>query len=222
MYRSKEIEKYNEYSLPQWSDKYYTYRGTISYGMHYIYNNSQPYFSITGVTHRLPKGSTRWEEDSCGCMSDLIREKAPHLARLLDFHLADQDGLPMYYLENGYYWYKEDLEVFKDYVRLSDDEQIPEIPKIELPVILNDNGTELDLPEKEQEKLREKAKKKFITDWLRTREEKLKQEFTSTMQQFEVEFITQKEIEDLKQREVMNARTKQFNSYLGATPVKKA
>jgi len=171
--------------------------------MHYILGNSQPYFSITAFTER--KGKNRhsevtWFKDSYGCLHDLIKEKAPHLAPLIQFHLCDQDGLPMYYLENGYYWYKEDLKVFRDYVRLSDDEQIPEVPKIELPVILNDNGTEYDLPEKEQEKIKEKTRKKFITDWLMTREEKLKQEFISTMQQFEVEFITQKEIDALKSK----------------------
>lgn len=199
MYRSKEIEKFKEYSLPRWSDEYYTYRGTVQYGMRYIYNNSQPYFSITGSTYCLPKdGKHYWEEDSCGCLHNLIREKAPHLAPLIDFHLADQDGLPMYYLENGYYWYKENLETFKTYVRLSDDETIPEVPKIELPTVIDDFGKEHDLPEKEQAKILESHRKKFITDWLRTREGKLKREFDETMAKFEVEYITQEEIETLK------------------------
>ena len=202
MYRSQQIEKYQTAQIPQWKEGNRTYRGEVTYGMYYLYGNSQPYFSITAFTERRGKnghGEVTWFEDSGGCLHDLIKKKAKHLAPLIQFHLCDQDGLPLYYLENGYYWYKEDLKVFKDYVRLSD-EQIPEVPKIKLPVILNDNGTEIDLPEKEQEKIKEKARKKFITNWLRTREEKLKQEFISTMQQFKVEFISQEEIEALKSK----------------------
>ncbi len=198
MYRSKEIEKNQEYSLPQWSGSYGKYQGTVSYGMHYIYGNSQPYFSITGDIYRLPKGSKNWQENSGGCLHDLIRKKAKHLAPLISFHLCGQDGLPMHYLENGYYWYKENLKTFKSYIRLAEGEIIPEVPKIELPVILNDNGTEIDLPEKEQGKIIEKARKKFITDWLRTRELKLKAEFEEVMKQFDVEFISQEEIDALK------------------------
>ncbi len=205
MYRSKstEIEKYNEYCPAQWSDKTHTYRAIFRYGMHYILGNSQPYFSITGSTWRQPKNilnKSRWDEDSCGCMHDLIQERASDLAPLTKFHLCDQDGLPMYYLQNGYYWYKENLETFKSYVRLANDEVIPEVPKIELPVVLNDNGTEIDLPEKEQAKIIESHRKKFITGWLKTREEKLKREFDETMARFQVEYITQKEIDAIKSK----------------------
>lgn len=202
MYKSKQIEKYQTYSLSQWKDEYYTYKGTVTYGMHYILGNSQPYFSITGSTERRRKngdGEVKWFEDSGGCIHDLIKEKAPHLAPLIPFHLSSQDGLPMYYLENGYYWFKENnLEVFKDYVRLSENEEIPEVPDIELPVVLNDNGTEIDLPEKEQKKIIEAGRKKFITDWLKMRIPKLKQEFDEAMSQFEVEYISSEEINTLK------------------------
>lgn len=198
MYKSTQIEKYQTYSLPQWKDEYYTYRGTVRYGMHYILGNSQPHFSITGETIRRDSQRGRWEEDSCGCIHDLIKEKAPHLAPLIEFHLADQDGLPMYYLESGYYWYKEDLETFKSYVRLFEDEVIPEVPEVELPVILSETGKELDLPEKEQEKIKEKFRKQFITNWLKTRIPRLKQEFDEVMREFEVEYISQEEIANLK------------------------
>lgn len=201
MYRSQQIEKYNEYSPLTWKEGNTTYRCKVTYGMQYIYGNSQPYFSITAFTERRGKnghGEIKWFEDSCGCLHDLIREKAPHLAPLIDFHLCDQDGLPMHYLENEYYWFKENLETFRSYVRLSDDEIIPEVPKIELPTVLDEFGKEHDLPEKEQEKLKEKARKKFITDWLRTREDKLKREFDETMKHFNVEYISQEEIEALK------------------------
>lgn len=200
MYKSKQIEKYQTYSLPQWKDDYYTYRGTVTYGMHYILGNSQPYFSITGETRSRDKKGGRWSEDSCGCLHDLIKKKARHLAPLIKFHLADQDGLPMYYLENGYYWYKENLETFKSYIRLSEDEVIPEVPEIELPVILSETGKEHDLPEKEQEKIKEKFRKQFIMDWLKTRIPKLKQEFDEVMKEFDVEYIRQEEIASLDLR----------------------
>lgn len=198
MYRSQQIEKYQTVIINPWRENGYDYKGVVQYGMHYIYGNSAPYFSITASTLRKNSKGGRWVEDSCRCLHDLIVKKKKSLASLIDFHLCDQNGLPMYYLESGYYHYQHDLETFKSYVRLADDEIIPEVPKIELPVTLNDNGTEIDLPEKQQQKIIESARKKFITDWLKTREPKLKQEFESTMKQFNVEFITKEEIDTLK------------------------
>ena len=220
MYHSKEITKYQTAIINPWQEDGYDYKGVVQYGMHYIYNNSSPYFSITASTLLFFRKGGRWVEDSCGCLHDLIVKKKKSLAPLITFHLCDQNGLPMYYLENGYYWYKENLATFKDYIRLADDEIIPEMPKIQLPGILNDNGTEIDLPDEEQEKIIESARKKFITDWLRTREDKLKREFEEVMRRFNVEFITDEEIEDLRKKEKMNERAKVFNSYLGATPTK--
>jgi hypothetical protein len=197
MYKSKQIEKYQVYRLGQWIEDGRTYKGEVTYGMHYILGNSQPYFSITGNTWRQAKNG-KWVEDSCGCLHDLIVKKRKSLAPLISFHLSDQNGLPMYYLENGYYWYKENLETFKSYIRLSEDEEIPLVPEIELPVILSDSGKELDLPEKEKEKIREKFRKQFICQWLKTREDKLRKEFDEVMEVFGVEYISQEEIEALK------------------------
>ena len=201
MYKSKQIEKYKTYSIPQWTEGKTTYRGKVTYGMHYILGNSQPYFSITAFTERKGRNGhseEKWFEDSGGCLHDLIKERAKYLAPLISFHLVDQDGLPMYYLENRYYWYKKDLATFRNYILLSDDEKIPEVPKVELPVILNDNGTELDLPEKEQKKITESVRKQVIIQWLRTREAKLKQDFDEAMTVFGVQYITKEEIEALK------------------------
>lgn len=193
----KEIKKYQTAQTAQWKNGKCNYKAIVTYGMHYLYGNISPHFFITTEVYcKNPKG--RWFLESCGCLHNRIREKAPHLNPLISFHLTDQNGLPMYYLENGYYWYKENLDTFKSYVRLSDDELIPEVPKVKVPVLLNDNGTEIDLPQKEQEKIIEKARKKFITDWLKTREGKLKQEFEEAMKQFSVEFITQAEIDTLR------------------------
>jgi hypothetical protein len=203
MYKPTQIEKYQTVSLSQWREGNRTYKGEVTYGMHYILGNSMPYFSITGSTwrertRRQCDNEIIWEEDSCGCLHDIIARRKKVLAPLIPFHLADQNGLPMYYLENGYYWYKENLETFKSYIRLSEDEEIPLVPEIELPVILSDSGKELDLPEKEKGKIREKFRKQFICQWLKTREDKLRKEFDEVMEVFGVEYISQEEIEALK------------------------
>ena len=112
----------------------------------------------------------------------------------------DYEGLVkygMHYLENGYYWYKENLETFKSYVRLSDDEQIPKVPEVELPIVLSETGKGLDLPEKQKDEIKEFAQKQFITQWLKTRESKLRQEFDEAMSVFGVEYISQKEIDQI-------------------------
>ncbi len=194
MYNPKEIKKYQTAQIDTWKEGSKTYKCIVQYGMHYIYGNSQPYFSITADTFRKSSKGGRWEEDGGGCQHNLIKSKLPELAELIPYHLSGQDGLPLYYLENGYYWYKNDLDVFKDYVRISMDESIPTVPEIELPVILNDNGTELDITKEEKEKIREKFRKQFITDWLNSRQSKLKQEFNAVMERFGVEYITQEEI----------------------------
>ena len=90
--------------------------------------------------------------------------------------------------------FRSNLKTFKSYIRLAEGEIIPEVPKVELPVVL----TEIDLPEKEQGKIIESARKEFITGWLRTREPKLKKEFEEAMMQFNVEFISQEEIDAIK------------------------
>ena len=197
MYRSEEITKYQTASIPQWGEWCFDYEGTVQYGMHYILGNSQPYFSITAsiLLKSSKSDRDRWSAYAGGCQHNLIREKVPHLEPLIRFHLCDQDGLPMYYLENGYYWYKENIEIFKSYVRLSEDETIPEVPKIELPTALSES---IVISEKEQKKIIETHSKKFITDWLRTRKERLKREFDETMAKFGIEYITQEEIDALK------------------------
>ena len=191
------INKKKIAQIPQWTEDGYDYKGVVEYGMHYLEGNSLPYFSITASTWCKSSKGRVWREDSCGCLHDLIAKRKKLLATLIPFHLSDQNGLPMHYLENGYYWYKKNLETFKSYVRLSDKEQIPEVPKIELPIALSTTGKELDLPEKQKERFIEYTQKQFITQWLKTREDKLKQEFDEVMTVFGVEYITKKEIDQL-------------------------
>lgn len=47
-------------------------------------------------------GKRRWL-GACGCLHDEIREHAPELAHLIDWHLVSSDG-PMHYVANTIYW----------------------------------------------------------------------------------------------------------------------
>lgn len=49
------------------------------------------------------------EPDDCGMIHDRILQAFPWLRPLIDLHLADaRTGAPMYVLDNGWYWLRED------------------------------------------------------------------------------------------------------------------
>lgn len=49
------------------------------------------------------------EPDDCGMVHDHILQAFPWLRQLVDLHLADaRTGAPMYALDNGWYWLRED------------------------------------------------------------------------------------------------------------------
>lgn len=49
------------------------------------------------------------EPDDCGMVHDRILQAFPWLRPLIDLHLADaRTGAPMYALDNGWYWLRED------------------------------------------------------------------------------------------------------------------
>lgn len=49
------------------------------------------------------------EPDDCGMIHDHILQAFPWLRQLIDLHLADaRTGAPMYALDNGWYWLRED------------------------------------------------------------------------------------------------------------------
>lgn len=79
-----------------------TYQLKVYGGLHFIRGNHAPYFSLTAMLYQKRNGV--WKEDSAGCQHDLILKHFPDLADLAALHLSDIDGVPMYAVENGYYW----------------------------------------------------------------------------------------------------------------------
>lgn len=99
--------------------EYYGEDSTViaKYGMFYIRGNSFPYFSITGD---VIKGRKTWDylesrqwalADrqylATGCVHDPIVQAMPEFAELVPWHLCAATGVPMYYLENSLYWWRE-------------------------------------------------------------------------------------------------------------------
>ena len=59
--------------------------------------NQTPYFSVTLEVY------VRGIINSCGQQHDLVLEYWPELKPVVDLHLSDIDGVPMYAAENGLY-----------------------------------------------------------------------------------------------------------------------
>lgn len=66
--------------------------------------NGRNSFAITGKQERHERG--RWEEDSCGCIHDIIAKQFPELAPFIKWHGMFSDG-PMHYIANTAYHARE-------------------------------------------------------------------------------------------------------------------
>lgn len=88
-------------------------------------NNGHNDFAITATTYS-PSG--KWESGGC-CHEEILKVKKS-LKPFVDLHLADEDGVPMYAIENGFYHlqgvlgiaehdHKCTLEDFAAYLRIS-------------------------------------------------------------------------------------------------------
>lgn len=76
-------------------EKYYARQNlTVTGELSHIRGNEKPHFSITGEIPRV----------AYGCLHDEILLADPSLKDFIDLHLSDIDGIPMYALDNGWYW----------------------------------------------------------------------------------------------------------------------
>ena len=66
-------------------------------------NNGYENFSLTGEIYDLTQ--SRRDPLTCGCIHDDLLEHFPTLVHLVALHLSDQDGIPMYGVANGFYWF---------------------------------------------------------------------------------------------------------------------
>jgi hypothetical protein len=92
--------------------------------------NQKPYFSLTGEIWKADLNGSAYGRDceACGTLHDEILKAFPGMKDLCDLHLSDNDGVPMYAVENGWYWnggtkwqeYKR--ETLASYLRISEDE----------------------------------------------------------------------------------------------------
>ena len=110
------------------------------------YEGQEPYFSVTHeIWHANKKGEIdkRYKEAWCmGVCGEEVSEVFPELKDLIDFHLRDINGEPMYTLENGLYFIKEnDVNAVKKHFRVDDATELMEIKtKEELQKYLVVNG----------------------------------------------------------------------------------
>lgn len=185
-----QIEKRQTAQIAPWRKDGYEYKGTVFYGMHYIQGNHQPYFSITGETFRRKNGRGRWTDDSGGCLHELIARKKPKLKELIQFHLIAQDGLPMHYVENAWYWYQGARGWTKthlgQYQEWNQQEERATNWNAFCRLVLLEEG----------EKLPRVKVKQDLVKWLESRLPRLKERFDATMTKFGVKYITQEEIEE--------------------------
>src|SRR4051812_34160227 len=79
----------------------YTFSATVQ--LVHLHGNKRPYFSATGELRNLrSRGDNQIE--SCGMLHDDILKHFPEFAPVVAVHLADDDGTPMYAVENGLYF----------------------------------------------------------------------------------------------------------------------
>lgn len=105
-----------------------SYKIIVNATLNYIKGNSAPYFSVTGeIWHANKKGEKDKRYFDCiagGCLHDDIEKHFPGVySDIINLHLSDINGLPMYAVENGFYWFQQDQEQGFDYIRLPKDKR---------------------------------------------------------------------------------------------------
>lgn len=130
------------YNEPNFNDINYKYKYScikVTAGIDYDFAkkyNQRPYFSITG---NILNGNGIIL--ACGCVHDQMleaiseREQRDNLgeiiSELIKWHSCDINGLPLYYIENSMYWFKnQKYDTFKSYILMGQsslDEQMIEV-----------------------------------------------------------------------------------------------
>lgn len=77
-------------------------------------------FSITCMIYE--KRGSRWMEAGGGCDHESIIKVFPSLKQFCPLHLCDAAGVPLYAVENGMYFMKEDRNKAIDYLRITENE----------------------------------------------------------------------------------------------------
>ena len=71
-----------------------------------VIGKQEPYFSITGEVYSFgKKGRPRLL--SCGCVHDYIQALTNKYDDIIALHLSNKSGIPMYAVENGFYWLEQ-------------------------------------------------------------------------------------------------------------------
>jgi hypothetical protein len=94
-----------------------------------VIHGDKPYFSITGEIWKANKKGEKTGEDchTGGGIHDEILKHFPDMQDIVALHLSDKNGIPMFAIANGYYWYKESKEKGFDYIRLPEEKRDIEI-----------------------------------------------------------------------------------------------
>ena len=95
-------------------------------------DNQLPYFSVTHeVWHATKKGEIdkRYKEPwRCGDCGEDVESVFPELKDLFEFHLRDINGEPMYTIENGMYFIKENnVDAVKEHFLMDNVDDIVKI-----------------------------------------------------------------------------------------------
>ncbi len=104
----------------------------VKYEISYLSGNSHGHFSITASIGEMKSGrkmdpieicGTEMEMKSGGMMHEEIIKHFPDMADLIALHLSDENGVPMYAVENGHY-HLGNLGTCAHYMRVTEDELI--------------------------------------------------------------------------------------------------
>lgn len=92
----------------------------VEAGLESLKGNKYPHWSVTGW---IIKGSGRDREETGGAIGEKLVEYFPEIAPFVPLHLSDGKGVPMFAIENGWYYkITKNPSALKDHLRLTDKE----------------------------------------------------------------------------------------------------